>query len=400
VSVEEKTVKFTMKAIGGAFEGKLAEDGKSIDGKWSQGPASLPLKLTPGEKVGPPKRPQEPKKPYPYRDEEVQYENVEGGVKIAGTLTSPQEGGPFPAVLLISGSGPQDRNEEIMGHKPFLVLADYLTRRGIAVLRVDDRGVGGSTGKVGVSTIEDHVGDALAGIEFLKSRKEIDAGKIGLVGHSEGGLVAPAAAVKSPDVAFIVLLAGTGVRGDQIVYSQGELIAKSAGASADAIAKNTDLQRKLFAVLKETQDDEQAATQMREVVKAWKEQLTDAERATFDKIEQLLDAQLKTFTNPWFRHFLAYDPKPVLEMVQCPVLAIVGELDLQVPPDENLPAIEAALKKAGNRDYTVKELPGLNHLFQAATTGSPLEYGQIEETFNPAALKVVGDWIAERTKAH
>jgi pimeloyl-ACP methyl ester carboxylesterase len=308
--------------------------------------------------------------------------------------------GPFPAVLLISGSGPQDRNEEIMGHKPFLVLADYLTRRGIAVLRVDDRGVGGSTGKVGVSTIEDHVGDALAGIEFLKSRKEIDAGKIGLVGHSEGGLVAPAAAVKSPDVAFIVLLAGTGVRGDQIVYSQGELIAKSAGASADAIAKNTDLQRKLFAVLKETQDDEQAATQMREVVKAWKEQLTDAERATFDKIEQLLDAQLKTFTNPWFRHFLAYDPKPVLEMVQCPVLAIVGELDLQVPPDENLPAIEAALKKAGNRDYTVKELPGLNHLFQAATTGSPLEYGQIEETFNPAALKVVGDWIAERTKAH
>src|SRR5262245_19877419 len=278
VTVADKTLKFTMKRLGGSYEGAISEDGKQFDGKWTQGGQSLALVLKPGEKIGPPKRPQEPKPPYPYHAEEVSYENRDAGITIAGTLTLPKTGGPFPVVLLITGSGPQDRNEEIMGHKPFLLWADYLTRRGIAVLRVDDRGVGGTGGKPGESTIEDHVGDALAGVAYLKTRADIHHGKIGLMGHSEGGLVAPAAAAKSKDVAFIVLLAGTGVDGEQILYSQGRLIAKAAGSSDEVAARNQELQKKIFTILKEDSDLASAAEKIAKVFAELKSSLTDAER--------------------------------------------------------------------------------------------------------------------------
>ena len=397
VTIADKTVKFTIKGLGGAYEGKLADDGKQIDGKWSQGGLSLALNLKPGEKVASPKRPQEPKPPFPYNVEDVTYENKEAGIKIAGTLTLPKEGGPFPAVLLISGSGPQDRNEEIMGHKPFLLWADYLTRRGIAVLRVDDRGVGGTGGKPGESTIEDHAGDALAGVAYLKSRSDIDAKKIGLMGHSEGGLVAPAAAVKSSYVSFIVLLAGTGVVGEEILYSQGKLIAKSAGASDEAAAKNEEMQRKIFTIVKETDDPAAAMVKLAAVLVEVKASLTEEQKKAIEASAGVAEAQLKMVLTPWFRHFLKYDPKPVLEKVTCPVLAICGEKDLQVDPKLNLPPIEAALKTAGNKDFTVKELPGLNHLFQASKTGAISEYQQNEETINPAALEIVADWLVKHT---
>jgi len=397
VTIEEKLVKFSMKKLGGSYEGKLNDDGKQIDGKWLQGGLSLALVLRPGEKVGPPKRPQEPKPPFPYNEEEVNYENQVAGIKIAGTLTLPKKDGPFPAVLLITGSGPQDRNEEIMGHKPFLLWADYLTRRGVAVLRVDDRGVGGTGGKPGESTIEDHAGDALAGVDYLKTRTDIEHSKIGLMGHSEGGLVAPAAAVKSRDVAFIVLLAGTGVSGEQILYSQGKLVAKAAGASEEAVAKNLEVQKKMFAILKENSDSTSAAERIARLVAELKSQLTDEERKALEGKEGIAEAQSKMILTPWFRHFLTYDPKLVLEKVTCPVLAICGEMDLQVDPKLNLPPIEAALKTAGNRDVTVKELPGLNHLFQVSKTGAISEYREIEETINWAALEVVGEWLVKRT---
>jgi len=397
VTQDKSAVKFTMKKIGGAYAGDVSADGKEIKGTWKQGPLSLPLVLKPGEKVGPPKRPQEPKPPFPYKEEEVSYENKDGGIKIAGTLTLPKEGGPFPAVLLITGSGPQDRNEELLCHKPFLVLADYLTRRGIAVLRVDDRGVGGTTGKPMESTIDDHASDALAGVAYLKSRQEIDAKKIGLIGHSEGGLVAPAAAVRSSDVAFIVLLAGTGVVGEEILYRQGELIAVASGASAEAAAKNNEVQKKLFAVLKAEPDNAAAAAKIDAIVKEETEKLTVDERKALEGLEELGKAQLKMIYTPWFRHFLAYDPAPLLQKVKCPVLAINGKQDLQVDPKQNLPAIEAALKAGGHADFTLKELPGLNHLFQNCKSGSPSEYAEIEETFNETALSVVGDWIVSRT---
>jgi pimeloyl-ACP methyl ester carboxylesterase len=397
VTLDKTAVKFTMKRIGGSYAGDVSADGKEIKGTWKQGLLSLPLVLRPGEKASPPKRPQEPKAPFPYAEEEVVYENKEAGIKFAGTLTLPKAGGPFPAVLLISGSGPQDRNEELLGHKPFLVLADYLTRRGIAVLRVDDRGVGGTTGKPMESTIEDHAGDALAGLAYLKSRTDIDAKKVGLVGHSEGGLVAPAAAVRSPDVAFIVLLAGTGVTGEQILYRQGELIALASGGTAEAAARNNGLQKKLFAIVNSERDDAAAAAMLEAAGKEYIEQLSAEEKKAVEGLEEAGKAQMQMILTPWFRHFLSYDPAPVLQKVKCPVLAINGEKDLQVDPKQNLPPIEAALKAGGNGDVTLQEMPGLNHLFQTCKTGSPSEYAQIEETFNEAALTVVGDWIAKRT---
>lgn len=376
------------------FEGKIKEDGLTIEGKWKQAGQSLPLVLKRVDKAPELRRPQEPKKPYPYEEEEVIYENKEAGIKLAGTLTIPRLEGPFPAVLLISGSGAQDRNETILGHRPFLVLADYLTRLGIAVLRVDDRGVGGSTGDPAQATSEDFAGDVLTGVEYLKGRKEINPKKIGLIGHSEGGIIAPMVAAQSPDVAFIVMMAGTGLTGEEVLYLQGALLAKANGASDGTIAKLRALQERIYAVLKQEKDDAAAAEKLREILTDAGLQLSEEEKekmlfSTFMEVIKII---------PWYRHLLSSDPKPTLIKVKCPVLAINGEKDLQVSPKENLRAIEQALKAGGNKDYTIKELPDLNHLFQTAETGAVSEYAKIEETISPTVLEVIGDWILERTR--
>jgi hypothetical protein len=367
-------------------------------GQFKQGGFTLPLTLKKTDKPTEVKRPQEPKKPYPYVEEEVSYENKKAGVKLAGTLTLPQGKGPFPAVLLITGSGAQDRNEAILGHKPFLVLADHLTRKGIAVLRVDDRGVGGSTGNVSQATSEDFAGDALAGVEFLKSRKEINPKKIGLIGHSEGGIVAPMAAVKSKDIAFIVLMAGTGLTGEEILYLQGELISRAAGAHLLDVAAQRRLQEQMFAVVLSETDNARAEKKLREILAEEVSKLSEEEKKAAGSASGAMEAQIKSVLSPWFRFFLTYDPKPTLRKVKCPVLAINGEKDLQVPPKENLRAIEEALKAGRNKDFTIKELPKLNHLFQTCTTGSLSEYSQIEETIAPVALETIADWIVKRTK--
>jgi pimeloyl-ACP methyl ester carboxylesterase len=339
-------------------------------------------------------RPQEPKKPYPYDEEEVGYENKRDGVKLAGTLTLPRGKGPFPATLLITGSGPQDRNESLLGHKPFLVLADYLTRQGIVVLRVDDRGVGGSTGSVPDSTTENFAADVTAGIEFLKTRKEIDPKQIGLIGHSEGGLIAPMVAAQNGDVAFIVLMAGTGLTGEEILYLQGALILKAGGASAEQLAKQRATQEGMFKILKEEKDPATAEKRLHEELSR---NLTEEAKK---KSEQAIAAQIKRANTPWFRYFLTLDPRPALRKVKCPVLALNGENDLQVPATENLREIEAALKAGGNKDVTIVSLPKLNHLFQTSETGSMSEYAKIEETIAPVALKTIGDWILKRTTTH
>jgi pimeloyl-ACP methyl ester carboxylesterase len=315
-------------------------------------------------------------------------------VKLAGTLTLPRCKAPLPAVILITGSGAQNRNEELMGHKPFLLLADYLARQGIAALRVDDRGVGGSTGSILDATNENFAADVLAGIDFLKRRKEINPKQIGLIGHSEGGLVAPAVAAQSRDVAFIVLLAGTGLPGEEILYLQGALILKANGAGAQAVAKQRALQEMMFTVLKQEKDNAAARKKLREEFDKQTPAASEAERA---QTWQALEGQFTLILSPWFRHLLSYDPRPALAAVKCPVLALNGENDLQVPVTENLREIEAALKRAANKDVTIVRLPGLNHLFQTSATGSPSEYGKIEETFAPAALKIIGDWILKRT---
>lgn len=389
-------VSFEMKTIGGAYEGTLNKEGSQIAGQWKQGGGSLPLTLKRVEKVPDYSRPQDPKKPLPYDEEDVTYSNKNAeGVTLAATLTLPRGKGPFPAALLITGSGPQDRNEALLGHRPFLVLADHLTRKGIAVLRADDRGIGKSTGKFGTATTEDFASDALAGVEYLKSRREIDAAHIGLIGHSEGGLVAPMAAVKSTDVAFIVLMAGPGVTGQEILALQSALIAKAAGASDEMIAKNRTASDRVFEILRQESDNAAAEKKIREVFSELTAGLNEEQKKALGASTAALEGQIKQVTTPWFRYFLTYDPRATLKKVKCPVLAVNGELDLQVPPNQNLPEITAAL--TANSDYEIVKLPKMNHLFQTCQTGSPSEYAKIEETISPAALEVMSNWIVAHT---
>jgi len=394
----DNSLRLEVKSAGGVFEGKVSEDFLVIEGEWKQSGQTLPLTLKRVDKAVEILRPQVPKKPYPYIEEELVYENKEAGITLVGTLTLPPGEGPSPVVLLISGSGPQDRNETIYNHRPFLVLADYLTRQGVAVLRVDDRGVGKSTGDFSKATSEDFASDVLAGIEYLKTRKEINPEQIGLIGHSEGGLIAPMVAVKSPDVAFIVLMAGTGLTGEEILYLQGALIYRAMGVSEEDIIKNRQFNEKIFSVIKEEKDKKNAEERLRQMfIEDW-EKMSDEKKEQIGDMEGYLKAQLQSLLSPWLKFFLTYDPKPTLTKVKCPVLAINGEKDLQVPPKENLSAIEEALVAGGNKNFTVKELPGLNHLFQTAQTGVPSEYVKIEETISPIALKIIGDWILEQTE--
>lgn len=372
-----------VKPLAAVFEGKIAADLRSIDGIFTQGGVPLPLvlKRVNDESAVERHRPQNPVKPYPYREEDVTYANNAAGNTLAATLTVPSGKGPFPAVLLIAGSGPHDRDESLMGHKPFLVLADYLTRKGIVVLRADKRGVGKSTGDYATATTNDFASDAEAGVAYLKTRSEVDPRRIGLIGHSEGGIVAPMVAARNHDVDFIVMMAGSGVPGDQIIVEQGRLIEEASGVSKDKADQDAARQQELFALVEREEDE---ATLQKEL----REQL-----AARGVPESKIDAQIKVVASPWMRSFLSYDPATALRKLTCPVLAINGSKDLQVPPAQNLPAIRKALQDSGNKHFEIDELPGLNHLFQTAKTGLPSEYGEIEETISPVALEKIASWI-------
>ncbi|OYT74737.1 MAG: alpha/beta hydrolase [Armatimonadetes bacterium JP3_11] len=392
VETAGRQITLRSEAVAGEFVGTLSEDGKRLEGLWKQGGGEWKLTLTPGE---PPtrKRPQEPKPPFPYTTQEVRVPNRKAKIELAGTLTLPNGKPPFPAIVFLTGSGAQNRDEEIFEHKPFLVLADYLTRAGYATLRMDDRGVGGSGGDMSRATTLDFAEDALAAVNYLKTRREIDRKRIGLLGHSEGALVAAIAAAKAPrDVAFLILLAGTGVPGEQILYRQAELIARKSNLAEPLIQRNRALQQRVFEILKREKDDAKAQQAIYEAIVqslgVEASQLTDAQKTTFQ-------AQAKSYTSPWFRTFVQLDPAPYLRKVRCPVLALNGELDLQVDPDQNLPAIERALRDGGNKRITIRKLPGLNHLFQKARTGLITEYVEIEETFNPEALEMIRNWLDE-----
>jgi pimeloyl-ACP methyl ester carboxylesterase len=397
VIFKDNALRLEVKSVGAVFEGKVSEDFSFIEGEFNQAGQSFPLTVKRVDKAVEILRPQVPKKPYPYIEKKVAYTNLKAGVKLVGTLTLPSDNGVFPAVLLITGSGPQDRDETIYGHHPFLILADYLAHQGIAVLRVDDRGVGESTGDFSQATSEDFASDVLAGVEYLKTCKGIDPKKIGLIGHSEGGLIAPMVAVKSPDVAFIVLMAGTGLTGEGILYLQGALISRAMGVNEEDILKKSQFNEKIFSVLKEEENKKIAEERLRQIFMEDWGKMSDEEKEQIGDPEVFLEAQLQDLLSPWLKFFLTYDPKPTLSKVKCPVLAINGEKDLQVPPKENLSAIEEALKAGGNQNYTIKELPGLNHLFQTAQIGVPSEYVKIEETISPVALKIIGDWILKQT---
>ncbi|MFO7692750.1 MAG: alpha/beta fold hydrolase [Vicinamibacterales bacterium] len=382
VTFKDGVLTFALRQANGTFEGRLNSAGTEIAGTWTQGGA-LPLVLKKVETLARPARPQEPKPPFPYRSDHVAIVNAAGKVVLDGTLTVPEGKGPFPAVVLITGSGAQNRDEEIFGHKPFLVLADHLTRHGIAVLRYDDRGVGKSTGTFATATSEDFAGDAWAAWQALSARPEIDPKRTGLAGHSEGGIIAPMLAAAHPEVAFVVMLAGTGVTGDQVMLAQAGAIMKASGAPADAIAANTTRQQQVFAILREEKTTARIVERLQAI--------------PVPGPKEASAALVKQSSSPWLRFFATYDPAPALTKVRCPVLAIAGSLDLQVLPAQNLPAIGAALKQGGNEHHTVLELPGLNHLFQSARTGLPAEYAQIEETMAPAALDAIATWIRKQT---
>ncbi|MGC1647509.1 MAG: alpha/beta fold hydrolase, partial [Candidatus Sulfotelmatobacter sp.] len=385
VTRDGSSLKIEVPIVHGNFEGKISADLSSIDGKWSQGGGTLPLLLKPVKDKAELelKRPQNPVKPYPYHDEDVSYENKAQNVTLAATVTIPQGKGPFPGVVLITGSGPQDRDESLLGHKPFLVLSDYLTRHGIAVLRADDRGVGKSTGIFAKGTTADFATDAEAGVAYLKTRPEIDPHKIGLVGHSEGGVIAPMVAARNKDVAFIVMMAGTGVPGDQILPAQGEAIEIAMGKSPEQAAKNAANEKEMLRLVETEKDDAILQKELKE-------------KMAGEVPEAQIGLQISQITSVWFRYFLTYDPATALRKVTCPVLAINGSLDKQVLPSQNLPAIRKALADADNQHAEVDELPGLNHLFQTAKTGSPTEYSTIEETMSPIALDKMATWILKQ----
>jgi len=296
---------------------------------------------------------------------------------------------------MVTGSGPQNRNEELLGHKPFLVITDYLARHGIASLRYDDRGTAASTGNFATSTSADFANDAQAAVAFLRKQPGIAPGHVGIIGHSEGGLIAPIVAARDTNVAFIVLLAGPGLPGDSILLLQAELIAKANGAPQAMIDTSLAVNARLYAAVKGASDSADAVARVNAVADRMAASLPVAQQAQARTQLQTVKAQVLA---PWMQYFLKYDPRTALRQVRVPVLALDGSLDLQVPPKQDLAAIDTALTRAGNRDHEVRELPGLNHLFQPAKTGSPNEYAAIDETFSPTALQIIADWINARSR--
>lgn len=372
-----------------AYEGALKDN--IIAGSFSQGGQSFPMNMSKStiEKETE-KRPQEPLKPYPYYTQEVTFENKIDKNVLAGTLSLPSKEGKFPVVILITGSGPENRDEEIFGHKPFLVLADYLTKNGIAVLRFDDRGVAKSTGDYKTATTLDFAKDVWAGVDYLKTRKEINKSKIGLIGHSEGGVIAPIVAGNSKDIDFIVLLAGTGIRGDKLMLLQKEKIEHQMGVPENEIQKGQEIFKGAYdIILASSASDDNLKTKINSYFKLH----------FGDKMnEQQINGLTSKITSTWMVSFLKLDPASALEKVKCPVLAINGDKDLQVPADINLDAIKKALAKGGNSKATTKVLPNLNHLYQESKTGLPEEYGTIEQTFSPIALEEISKWILVQVK--
>lgn len=394
---ENSEIKFEIVNAGINYHGELKEN--EIVGVFKQSGMEFPLNLS-REPIGKEavKRPQEPSKPYPYYTEDVNFKNSKTDISLAGTLTLPTKDGNFPVVILITGSGPQNRDEEILGHKPFLVIADYLTRNGIAVLRYDDRGVGASTGDFNSATSADFATDVESAIVYLKTRKEINKKKIGLIGHSEGGLIAPIVASRSKDVSYIVLLAGPGIQGDKLLLLQQELIARVNGVSENDIKKSIQANAKLFEMVLNSNDTQKLKADLTFEINEIMKHDTSATIPNGMTQDEFVSMQVNQITTPWMQYFIKFNPAQTLEKVKCPVLAVNGSKDLQVPSKENLTAIKKALNKGGNKNVTTKEFPNLNHLFQETESGSPSEYATIEQTFSPLVLEEIAIWVKSQTK--
>ncbi|NKB67466.1 MAG: alpha/beta fold hydrolase [Candidatus Latescibacteria bacterium] len=393
LSLEADVLRLEIDLLNLVMEGPLGPDSNSLELQFQVSNLSLPLDLERVAQVPGFPRSQNLSHPLPYHEEEIAYPGGGPDVQLAATLSLPAGEGPFPAAILITGSGAQDRDETVYYHRPFLILADHLVRRGIAVLRADDRGWGASSGDFAAANTVDFVDDALAGLAYLQSRPEIDPARIGLVGHSEGGMIAPMAAAREQAIAYIALLAGPGIPAVELLERQRRDIGYTEGASTDQIEANIAWTSQAQALLLTEPDNSAAGRQLRALYNDLDQETKDI----LDWTPQILNQVVAQLTTPWYRYFITYDPAPALEQVQCPVLAINGTLDVQVAHDDNLAGIEAALERGGNPDFTIETLPNLNHFFQTATTGAISEYPSLAETFAPLALERVSNWIRSRT---
>ena len=391
-SLKADSLYLRLAAVNAVFAARRSADGQALVGQWRQQGQAIPLllrRVAPGTAAGP-ARPQTPEPPFPYQADDVTFTNTKAAVTLAGTLTIPAGKGPFPAVVLLTGSGPEDRNSTVFGHQPFAVLADYLTRRGLVVLRFDDRGVGKSGGTLAGTTSADYTADAQAALTFLRTRPEVNKHKVGLIGHSEGGTAAIGAAGQPQGPAMLVLLAAPGLPGDELIVQQALALSKTHGVDSVQRLYIERAQRQVLTIVEQTPDNAEARSKL--------VPLLNATNSTDPATLHLLDKQIAVLTSPGYRHLLADRPATTLPLVHCPVLAIGGSHDLQVPAQTNLAALAQGLRAGGNRDVTTRVLPDLNHLFQTAPTGAPSEYGVIEETFAPAALQLIGDWLVAHGK--
>jgi len=397
-SFEDNKLKINIKNLNVIYQGTFDND--SIKGVFKQSGMTFPLNLFRDDtKIEKPQRPQEPKKPYPYYEEEVWFDNpTTSGVTLAGMLTLPHQDGVFPAVILVSGSGPQNRDSEVFGHKIFLVIADYLTRNGFAVLRYDDRGTAASTGIHDTCSTYDFSTDAEAAFKYLQKRKEINPKQIGFAGHSEGGMIAPLVAARNKDVASIILLAAPGIKGDSLLFLQSKLAAEVIyGPNDKEIEKSLNNRRRQDSIILHTI----VPVEMERNLTAFFEEIFDTQAppsSTQEEKNTFIKQSVKATTGKFYQYLVKYDPAPALAQVQCPVLALNGEKDTQVPVEENLNAIQKILLDAGNSDITIRKFPNLNHLFQTSQTGFLSEYAEIEETFSPEVLEIMLNWLKEKYK--
>ncbi|MDR0537376.1 MAG: alpha/beta hydrolase [Tannerellaceae bacterium] len=393
ITFENLTLKLTVAPLGIEYQGTMNADG-NISGTFKQSGLAIPLtlsKTTPTPISNTFSRPQEPRRPLPYKEEEVTIHNNKANLSLAGTLTLPAREGPHPALILISGSGAQNRDEEIYEHKPFMIIADHLTRNGIAVLRYDDRGTAGSTGNFSNATTLDLSSDAEAALNYLQTRSDIVSEKIGILGHSEGAIIAPMIAARNTNVVHLILLAPPAIPGNQLLLCQYEAISRASGTDDELIQWNLTESRKAFDIILQPISVKTMRKQVSKHIKQNMKHNPFASLVSKEARNLLIQYELDRLLNPWTIYFLRYDPAPVLSKVQCPILAIIGNKDLQVPSDANTPALYQAIKN--NPEATIKELPNLNHLLQECQTGLPSEYASIQQTISPNVLNEITNWI-------
>ena len=380
VSFQNGQLQLKMNAMDASYSGTLKDS--SIEGNFTQRGMTFPLNLAKAEKKEQKKaRPQDPLPPFKYHIEEVTFVNEKEGNSLVGTLTIPEGKGPFPAMVLVSGSGQQDRDEELMNHRPFWVIADYCALHGIAVLRYDDRGVGGSTGEVKNATSMDFSYDAEAAFDYLRNRKEINASKVGILGHSEGGVINFMVSARRPEVAFLVSLAGPAVNGIEVLKEQQAAILRASGMSEEMVQFSGNANAQMYDIIEASSNREEADSLLRQLLKGW------------GYNEELTEQTVSQLTMPWMYYFLRYDPTEAIVKTNCPALLLNGSKDLQVIASQNLPGYEKIIAEHGKTNLTLRELPDLNHLFQHCETGSPNEYFEIEETISSEVLEMIVGFV-------